>query len=46
MRLFTVDVDFENMREKKDRFTGQSIKDKKKVKDREKKDLLHKIFET
>ena len=46
VRLFTVDVDFDNMQEKKDRFTGQTIREKKRVKDREKKDLHIKIFES
>ena len=39
MRLFTVDMYFEEMREKPDRFQGMSIKEKKSLRDAEKKRL-------
>lgn len=45
VRLFTVDVDFENLHEKKDRFMGKDIKEKKKIRDREKKLLLSSLFD-
>jgi hypothetical protein len=43
VRLFTVDIDFENLGEKQDRLHGLSLDAKKKIRDQEKKDLLGKI---
>lgn len=44
MRLFTVDINFDNMKSKYDRFGQMTIKEKKTLRDKEKKMLLHKIF--
>ena len=43
VRFFTVDMDFEGLHEKKDRFQGVEMKAKKKIRDGEKKLLLSKI---
>ena len=43
VRFYTVDMDFDGMHEKKDRFQGVEIKEKKKIRDGEKKTLLQKI---
>ena len=45
IQLFTVDVDFDNMPLRRDRFEFANAKDKKKVRDTEKKELLRKIFD-
>lgn len=37
MRLFTVDVDFEGLHEKKDRLAKLPIKEKRHIRDKEKK---------
>jgi hypothetical protein len=44
--MYTVDVDFDNMTQRKDRFENANPKDKKKIRDREKKTLLERIFES
>ncbi len=41
IRLFTIDLDFENMEEKQDRFLSMPIKEKKTIREHEKK-ILHK----
>ena len=46
MRLFTIDIEFDGMQEKHDRLLNYELKQKKKIRDSEKKDLLKKIFET
>jgi class 3 adenylate cyclase len=46
IRLYTVDVDFNHLNQKKDRFEGFGAREKKKVRDREKKELLIKIFDS
>ena len=43
IRLFTVDLDFESLHEKQDRFLGVDTKTKKKLRDQDKKMLLSKI---
>ena len=43
MRLFTVDMDFDGLEEKRDRFENMPIKEKKSIRDNEKKNLRHKI---
>ena len=43
MRLFTVDINFDNMKSKNDRFSNKTIKEKKTLRDKEKKILLTKI---
>jgi hypothetical protein len=43
VRFFTVDMDFEGLREKHDRFSLYPPKEKKRIRDREKKILLEKI---
>ena len=43
IRLFTVDINFEGLEEKKDRLNGLALHAKKKIRDQEKKDLLGRI---
>ena len=43
IRLFTVDIDFDGLSEKKDRLQGLSLDAKKKIRDHDKKELLSKI---
>lgn len=38
-----MDINFDNLRSKADRFTGKTIKEKKTARDKEKKSLLKKI---
>jgi hypothetical protein len=44
VRLFTVDLDVENMKAKPDRFLGYPIKDKRSIRDEEKKTIKAKLF--
>lgn len=43
MRLFTIDLDFDDMQEKSDRFQNLTIKEKKSLREKEKKALNHKL---
>ena len=43
IRLFTIDLDFDNMEEKADRFSTMPIKDKKRQREQEKKALHYKL---
>ena len=43
MRLFTIDMNFDGMQSKVDRFSNKTIKEKKTLRDKEKKILLNKI---
>lgn len=43
IKLFTVDINFDNLNSKTDRFAAMSIKEKKTLRDKEKKLLLSKI---
>ncbi len=44
MRFFTVDLDFDGLRNKKYKIADFSIKEKRKVRDREKKRIMEKLF--
>jgi class 3 adenylate cyclase len=46
IRLFTIDVDFNDMPLRKDRFENTNPREKKKIRDREKKSLMEKIFDS
>lgn len=44
VRFFTVDMDFEGLSSKKDRMTGKAIKEKRQIRDKEKKLIMSKLF--
>jgi hypothetical protein len=46
IRLYTVDLDLDDLEPKVDRFNGMTIKEKKSLRDKEKKALLNKVLET
>jgi hypothetical protein len=46
IRLYTIDLVLDDLEPKVDRFNGMSIKEKKGLRDKEKKALLHKVLET
>ena len=43
MRLFTVDLDFENLESQEDKFASMPIKEKKKERENEKKQLMNRL---
>jgi len=45
VKLFTVDVDFEGLRPKKYKLAAMDIKEKRKIRDGEKKKLIRELFE-
>jgi len=45
VRLLTVDVDFDNLQEKKDRLATKSIKEKKSLRTKEKKLVMSRLFD-
>ena len=45
VRLLTVDVDFDNLHEKKDRLMNINIKEKRHIRDKEKKMVMSKLFD-
>ena len=44
MRLFTVDLDLDHLKAKEDRFAGFNIKEKRSIRDEEKKTIKNKLF--